>query len=66
MKASGKSVDLGLLQSSLETHTKTLKAATTTLQRAQDAFARAESEYVVAQKAMAAGVEQVRAATKVL
>jgi hypothetical protein len=56
---------LGVLQTKLETATKTLKAANTAAQKANEAQQRAEADHNVAAKALAAGVAQIVASTKV-
>lgn len=65
MKSEVKSLDLGKLQSACEVAARTLKAANTTYNRALDARNKAEHDYSVAQKALTAGVEQLRQLTKV-
>ena len=60
-----KSVDLGSLQSEAEGAAKVLKGARTTLANATQAVERAEAAYSVAQNSLKAGVEQVKASTKV-
>ena len=61
-----RSLDLGKLQDEVELAARTLKAANTALSKAADAQSLAESNHHAAQKAMAAGVAQLTAATKVL
>lgn len=58
-------LDLGVLQKNLEQSARQLKATTTALLRASEANVRAEQEYDVAKKALAAGVQQISASTKV-
>jgi hypothetical protein len=65
-KSNSKCVDLGTLQSNMEVSSRNFKSAATTLKRAQESYNRAEAEYTVANRSLAAGVEQVRAATKVV
>lgn len=60
-----KGADLGVLQDEVEKTAKTLKGAKTTLANAKQAVAKAEEAYGNAKKALAAGVEQVSAATNV-
>jgi hypothetical protein len=60
------SVDLGTLQGNMEISSRNLKSAATTLKRAQQSYDLAEAEYAVASRSLSAGVEQVRAATKVV
>lgn len=60
-----KALDLGILQSNLEQAARNLKATTSALLRASEANVRAENEYDTARKALAAGVAQIGAATKV-
>lgn len=57
--------DLGVLQQEVEQAAKSLKGAKTVAANAAQALAKAEDAYGVAQKALAAGVAQVQAATKV-
>lgn len=59
-------VDLGTLQDGAEKTAKALKAANAALVKAKKAAEDAEAAYNVAQKALAAGVEQLRASTKVV
>lgn len=63
--AQKKSLDLGALQDQMEKTAREYKAAKTNLQRAHDAYNKAEEAYLVAQKAVAAGVGQLAAQTKV-
>lgn len=60
-----KGADLGVLQNEAENAAKVLKGARTAAINAKQAEQKAEEAYGVAQKALAAGVEQVKAATKV-
>lgn len=59
-------LDMGALQSNLEAAAKNLKAAQATQAKANDAAERAEQDYEAAKKALAAGVAQIMAATKVV
>ena len=65
MKKQNSSTDLGALQSDAESAAKILKGARTVLATSKLAFDRADEAYCVAQKALQAGVEQVKASTKV-
>lgn len=65
MKKQSRSTDLGNLQSDAESAARVLKSARTTLSTAKLAFDRADEAHSVAQKALQAGVEQVKASTKV-
>ena len=58
-------LDLGVLQAELQQAARNLKSTTSALLRASEAQIKAESEYDVAKKALDAGVQQLRAATKV-
>lgn len=60
------SLDLGQLQANLEQRTKDLKAANTKLKQALEQQIKAETEYNVANKSMTAGMDQLKAATKVV
>lgn len=60
-----KATDLGLLQEQAENAARALKGANTALVNAQQAVEKAENAYNIAQKALTAGTEQVRIATKV-
>ncbi len=59
-------LDLGQLQCNLETKTKELKAANTKFKQAKDQQVKAEAEYQVAVKSMDAGMEQLKASTKIV
>lgn len=59
-------LDMGALQSNLEAAAKNLKTAQAAQVKANDVAERAEAEYEAAKKALAAGVAQIMAATKVL
>lgn len=59
-------LDMGALQSNLEAAAKNLKSAQAIQAKANDATERAEQDYEAAKKALAAGVAQIMAATKVL
>lgn len=59
-------LDMGALQSNLEAAAKNLKAAQAIQTKANDAAERAEQDYEAAKKALAAGVAQIMAATKVV
>lgn len=61
-----RALDLGQLQTQVESTSRTLKAANTTLAKAKEAQHRAEAEYHAVQKSMAAAVEQLTQATRVL
>ncbi len=65
-KSKARSVDLGQLQNEMEAASRQLKAANTILNKAQDAQNSAEGNYHSACKALAAGVLQLTAATKVV
>lgn len=65
-KKQSKSTDLGVLQTEAENAAKRLKGARTVHANAVQALVRAEEAHNVAQKALAAGVAQVSATTKVL
>jgi hypothetical protein len=65
MAKANKGVDLGVLQNDVEAASRLFKTARTNAINARQAEVKAEQAYDVAQKAMAAGVEQVKAATKV-
>lgn len=58
-------LDMGALQSNLESASKALKAAQTAQAKANEVAARAEAEYESAKKSLAAGMAQLMAATKV-
>lgn len=58
-------LDLGVLQSDMEQAARSLKSTTSALLRASEANVQAENAYDVARKALAAGVAQLTAATKV-
>lgn len=60
-----KSVDLGALQVEMENAAKSLKSAQTTYNKAKEALDRADSHYISTKNALAAGVEQLKAATKI-
>lgn len=60
-----KGADLGFLQDEIERTSKTLKGAKTAYINAKQAMEKAEEAYSNAQKALVAGVEQIKAATKV-
>lgn len=60
-----KSVDLGALQVEMENAAKSLKAAQTVFNKAKDALDKADQHYVTTKAALAAGVDQLKAATKV-
>lgn len=64
-KPQTKALDLGVLQSNLESAARNLKTTTSALLRASEAQVRAEAEYDTAKKALAAGVAQITASTKV-
>jgi hypothetical protein len=59
------STDLGVLQREVENAAKVLKAAKRAAETAKAAHERAEDAYSVSQKALTAGVEQIKVATKV-
>lgn len=61
-----KALDMGQLQDNLERATKTYKTARTNLNRASEAHEKAEQEYITAAKALQAGMDQLRASTKVV
>lgn len=63
---SKKGTDLGVLQEAAEAAAKSYRLAQQNHNRALDALNKAEAAHQNAQKALAAGLEQVRAATKVL
>ncbi len=65
MKKQSSSTDLGVLQADAESAAKVLKSARTVLATSKLAFERADEAYSIAQKALQAGVEQVKASTKV-
>lgn len=58
-------LDMGVLQTNMESAARTLKSTTSALLRASEANLRAEADYDVARKALAAGVAQLTASTKV-
>lgn len=58
-------LDLGVLQAEQQSAAKALKAANTAASKANEAQQNAEHEYETAKKALAAGVAQITAATKV-
>lgn len=60
-----KGADLGVLQNEVEQTARVLKGAKTAEANAKQAVAKAEEAYNNAQRALSAGVEQVKAATKV-
>lgn len=60
-----KSTDLNVLQATAEKAASHLKGARTNLANAVQAVEKAEAAYAVAQKTFDAGVQQVKAATKV-
>lgn len=60
-----KGADLGVLQEEVEAAARVLKGANTALKNAQQAAEKAETAYAVSQRALEAGVAQVKAATKV-
>lgn len=62
---SARGLDLGTLQSEAEKAARNLKAADAAFKRAKEARDRADADHSVAQKALAAGFEQLIAATKV-
>ncbi len=64
-QAPRRALDLGVLQSNLEAATKQRKTTAMALMRASEADLRAEAEYDACKKALAAGVAQLTAATKV-
>jgi outer membrane protein TolC len=65
MASKQKGASLGVLQEEVEAAAKQLKSARTQAANARQAEVKAEQAYDVAQKALAAGVEQVKASTKV-
>ena len=65
-KTVSKCMDLGTLQTNMEVSSRNFKSAATTLRRAQQSYNTAEAEYAVAVRSLNTGVEQVRAATKVV
>lgn len=65
MATTKKGADLGFLQDEVERTAKTLKGAKTAFINAKQAMEKAEESYSNAQKALVAGVEQVKASTKV-
>lgn len=66
MKAQAKGADLGVLQAQMESCAKGYRASITAFKKASDAMNRAEEAYINASKALAAGLEQVKASTKVV
>ena len=64
-KAMTKALNMGALQEIAEQAARNYRTAQTVLQRAIEQSNKAESAYNVAQKALSAGVEQLRASTKV-
>lgn len=64
--AKGNGTNLGELQQAAESAASKLKAARTNMASASAALLRAEEAYVTAQKTLQAGVEQVKASTKVV
>lgn len=58
-------LDLGALQANLEAASKNLKSAVSAAKKAKEVEERAEADYASAQKALAAGMAQLLAATKV-
>lgn len=63
--AKNKGADLGVLQEQVEVAASQLKGAKTSFANAKQALEKAEANYQTAQKALSAGVEQVKAATNV-
>jgi hypothetical protein len=61
-----RSLDLGQLQNEVENASRAFKAAGTILSKAQEAYDNAEKNHHASQKALAAGVAQLLAGTKVV
>lgn len=65
MAKNQKGVDLGVLQNDVEQTSRVLKGARSAFANAKQAVEKAEEAYANAQKALNAGVEQLKAATKI-